>query len=88
MTDRGDLGLSIVCGLDEHLEPGDTALLYYASLFYHEVMVKIARHEGFAVRNHISPWLMDWGADRSLRRINIAVPQTARRLVRAGTTPR
>jgi hypothetical protein len=54
VTDRGDLGFSIVRGLETHLEPGGRALLYYGSLFYHQVMVKFARHEGFDVRNHSS----------------------------------
>lgn len=52
VTDRGDLGFSIVRGLDDHLEEGGCAMLLYASLFYHLVMVKFARHEGFEVRNH------------------------------------
>jgi release factor glutamine methyltransferase len=52
VTDRGDLGFSIVRGLETHLAPGGRALLYYGSLFYHHVMVKFARHEGFDVRNH------------------------------------
>jgi methylase of polypeptide subunit release factors len=53
MTDRGDLGFSIVRGLDSHLEPGGVAMLLYGSLFYHHVMVKFARSQGFEVRNHI-----------------------------------
>lgn len=52
VTDRGDLGFSIVRGLEKHLEPGGRALLFYGSLFYHQVMVKFARHEGFDVKNH------------------------------------
>ncbi len=28
------------------------AILYYNSLFYHDVMVKLARSQGFEVRNH------------------------------------
>ena len=53
LTDRGDLGFSIVRGLETHLEPGGTAMLFYGSLFYHHVMVKFARHLGYDVRFHI-----------------------------------
>lgn len=52
VTDRGDLGFSIVRGLDAHLKPGGVAMLLYGSLFYHQVMVKFARHSGFVVRDH------------------------------------
>ena len=48
-TDNGDLGLSIVDGLQEHLSPGGVVALYYGSFFYHEVMVKYARHLGYEV---------------------------------------
>jgi methylase of polypeptide subunit release factors len=53
VTDRGDLGFSIVRGLETHLEPGGKALLLYGSLFYHHVMVKFARHTGYEVRHHV-----------------------------------
>ncbi len=51
-VDNGDIGPSLVRGLDAHLNPGGLALLYYNSLFYHDVIVKLARHEGFDVRHH------------------------------------
>lgn len=58
--DKGDLGFSLLRGLDRHLTPGGTAVLFYNSLFYHQLMVKLARHLGFEVRSHnalgISPW--------------------------------
>jgi SAM-dependent methyltransferase len=50
LIDRGDLGLSIVRGLDAHLNPGGVAILLYNSLFYHYVMVKFASYEGWEVR--------------------------------------
>ncbi|MBM4267737.1 MAG: methyltransferase [Deltaproteobacteria bacterium] len=57
VIDTGDLGFSIVRGLDEHLAPGGTAMLFYASLFYHLTMVKYAEHEGWDVANH-RPWML------------------------------
>lgn len=60
VTDKGDLGLSIVRGLSEHLAPRGVAVLLYGSLFYHHVMVKFARLEGYQVRHHtpfkMTPW--------------------------------
>ena len=53
VTDRGDLGFSIVRGLESHLKPGGVVMLLYGSLFYHNVMVKFARHMGYEVRNHV-----------------------------------
>ena len=52
VADAGDLGPSIVHGLDRHLKPEGLAILYYNSLFYHHVMAKFARHAGYQVRNH------------------------------------
>ena len=63
LVDRGDLGLSIVRGLDAHLERGGVAMLLYNSLFYHYVMVKFARHEGHPVRNHGPAFLAPWEAE-------------------------
>ena len=51
-TDRGDLGFSIVRGLEHHLAPGGFVILLYGSNFYHNVMVKFARYMGYEVRNH------------------------------------
>ena len=62
VTDTGDLGFSIVRGLDDHLKPGGVVVLLYASLFYHEVMVKFARHTGFEVRRDPTPVLTPWEA--------------------------
>jgi methylase of polypeptide subunit release factors len=53
VTDRGDLGFSIVRGLETHLKPGGKCLLLYGSLFYHHVMVKFARYMGYEVRHHV-----------------------------------
>lgn len=61
-TDRGDLGLSIVRGLDQHLTPSGVAVLLYGSFFYHQVMAKFARYEGFRVRNNIPHTLVPWEA--------------------------
>jgi hypothetical protein len=51
VTDRGDLGFSIIRGLDTHLKPSGAAVLLYGSIFYHEVIAKLARYEGYAVSN-------------------------------------
>jgi SAM-dependent methyltransferase len=56
-TDQGDLGFSIVRGLDRHLNPKGVAVLLYPSIFYHHVMVKYARFDGFDVRDH-APLMM------------------------------
>jgi SAM-dependent methyltransferase len=61
-TDTGDLGFSIVRGFDEHVTPGGLAMLYYGSFFYHDVMVKFARHEGLAVRNNRAQFIAPWEA--------------------------
>lgn len=52
IVDTGDLGFSIVRGLDQRLAPGGRAMLLYATIFYHLAMVKFAEHSGFAVRHH------------------------------------
>ena len=46
------LGADGIMSLQGGCVPGGIALLYYPSLFYHHVMVKLARHEGFDVRTH------------------------------------
>lgn len=53
-ADSGDLGLSIVRGLDDHLNPRGMALLLYHSLFHQQVMVKFAEHMGYRTRQHLS----------------------------------
>jgi SAM-dependent methyltransferase len=63
LIDRGDLGLSIVRGLDAHLNPGGVAILLYNSLFYHYVMVKFASYEGWEVRNHGPAFFAPWEAE-------------------------
>jgi predicted RNA methylase len=62
-VDTGDLGFSIVNGLDKHLNPDGSAILYYASMFYHGVMAKYARYRGFDVRNHDAVGLYPWEAE-------------------------
>lgn len=52
VTDAGDLGFSIVRGLARHLAPDGTAVLMYASYFYHHVMAKFAAAEGYRVTRH------------------------------------
>jgi predicted RNA methylase len=63
VTDTGDLGFSIVNGLDAHLKPGGAALLFYKSVFYHYVMVKYARYRGFDVANADPKKLTIWEAE-------------------------
>ncbi|MGI9307661.1 MAG: methyltransferase, partial [Gammaproteobacteria bacterium] len=63
VTDTGELGFSIVRGLDQHLEPGGQAVLFYDSLFYHEVMVKFARYSGWEARKHSPNGFFPWAAE-------------------------
>ena len=60
LVDKGDLGPTILKGLPRHLAPDGHAALFYNTLFYHGVMVKLAQHLGFDVRSHmalgVSPW--------------------------------
>ena len=63
VTDTGELGFSIVHGLERHLAPGGTVILLYDSLFYHQVMAKFAAHSGYSVRNHNPNGLYPWAAE-------------------------
>jgi hypothetical protein len=63
VTDTGELGFSIVDGLKDHLVPGGTVLLFYDSLFYHQVMVKYAKMRGFDVRNNNPNGMYGWAAE-------------------------
>lgn len=62
VTDKGDLGFSIVRGFATHLAPRGTGLLYYNSNFYHGAMVMFARQQGYRVRNHVPGRLAPWEA--------------------------
>jgi methylase of polypeptide subunit release factors len=62
-TDNGELGFSIVRGFKDHLQADGIAILYYDSLFYHQVMMKFARYEGFQVNNHNPIGLYTWEAE-------------------------
>ncbi len=50
--DTGDLGLSMVRGLENHLAPNGIAIVRYSSTFYFSVIVKFARYLGYEVRSH------------------------------------
>jgi len=63
VTDRGDLGLSIIRGLEKHLRPQGAVILLYKSIFYHQVMVKFARYRGYEVRSHVPEILTPWEAE-------------------------
>ena len=59
-ADAGNLGFSIIRGLEKHLKPDGRAILYYDSFFYHEVMVKFARYMGYEVEHYIpTPLVME-----------------------------
>jgi SAM-dependent methyltransferase len=60
VTESGDLGFSIVRGLEQRVRPAGFAMLYYGTFFYHQVMVKFARHSGLDVRNHAPRVLAPW----------------------------
>jgi len=57
---RGDLGTSIIEGLDKYLNSGGVAALLYQSLFYQQVMVKYAEKRGFDVNHHLTYWFAPW----------------------------
>lgn len=63
LVDTGDLGFSIVRGLDQHMAKDGVAALFYATLFYHGAMEKFARYRGYDVRAHaamgMSPWELE-----------------------------
>jgi len=61
--DNGELGFSIVRGFEQHLKPDGVSLLYYDSLFYHQVMKKFARYEGYKVTSHNPIGLYTWAAE-------------------------
>lgn len=63
VTDTGELGFSIVRGLDKHLAPDGTVILFYDSLFYHNVMVKFAKYKGYDVRNNNPNGEYGWEAE-------------------------
>jgi len=62
-TDTGELGFSIVEGFKQHLQPDGIALLYYDSLFYHQVIAKFARYAGYEVVNHNPIGMYTWEAE-------------------------
>jgi hypothetical protein len=63
VTDTGELGFSIVRGLEEHLAPNGTVILLYDSLFYHHVMVKYADYKGYDVRTNSPNGMYGWAAE-------------------------
>lgn len=60
LVDNGDLGFSIIRGLDAHLAEDGTAALFYATLFFHGAMEKFARYSGFDVRAHTAMGMAPW----------------------------
>lgn len=73
LVDRGDLGFSIVRGLERHLAQDGVAALFYATLFYHDAMEKFARWSGYEVHGHtalgMAPWEMEPLFNMYLRRL-------------------
>lgn len=61
--DRGDLGFSILNGLEKHLNAKGRVILLYGSLFYHHVMVKYARYCGYETINYNPVWWSPWEID-------------------------
>jgi predicted RNA methylase len=62
-VDTGELGFSIVRGFSDHLHPDGIALLFYDSLFYHQVMNKFARYNGYEVISHNPIGMYTWEAE-------------------------
>jgi SAM-dependent methyltransferase len=63
VVDNGDLGFSIVRGLETRLNDDGIVIMFYGSLFFHEVMVKFARFSGYDVNNHPPIGLYPWEAE-------------------------
>jgi len=63
VTDTGELGFSLVRGLEQHLAPNGTVILLYDSLFYHNAMVKYAEYKGYDVRNNNPNGMYGWAAE-------------------------
>jgi methylase of polypeptide subunit release factors len=63
VTDNGELGFSIVRGLEKHLAPNGTVIMLYDSLFYHQVMVKYAKYKGYDVRYNNPNGMYGWAAE-------------------------
>lgn len=51
-VDTGDLGFSIVNGLEEHLSENGVVILLYDSGFYHKAMVEYAKYRGWNVEHN------------------------------------
>lgn len=60
VTDSGSLAFSMVRELKQRLNPGGRALLFFDSLFYQLVIVKYAKHLGYAVTFEPSRQMMGW----------------------------
>lgn len=63
ITDNGDLGISILKGLETHLKSDGIAVLLYSSFFYHHVMVNLARHYGYNVKHFLPVYMTPWESD-------------------------
>jgi predicted RNA methylase len=63
VTDTGELGFSLVRGLEQHLAANGTVILLYDSLFYHNAMVKYAEYKGYDVRNNNPNGMYGWAAE-------------------------
>ena len=63
VTDTGELGFSIVRGLEEHLAQNGHVIMLYDSLFYHQVMVKYAEYKGYDVRYNNPNGMYGWAAE-------------------------
>ncbi len=76
LVDNGDLGFSIVRGLPRHLAKDGTVALFYATLFFHDVMEKFAVHCGYEVRGHtamgMAPWELEPLFNMYLRRLLVS----------------
>ena len=61
VTDSGDLGFSIINGLQKHLKQNGKAILLYNSFFYHHIIVKYAKYRGFLVTHNNATTMTPWG---------------------------
>jgi release factor glutamine methyltransferase len=63
VTDSGDLGFSIINGLQKHLKQNGKAILLYNSFFYHHIIIKYAKHRGFHVTHNNATTMTPWEVD-------------------------
>lgn len=60
VEETGELGFSLLAGLEQRLRPGGKMILFYNTYFAHKMMVKSAQARGFQVSHHYPRRIMPW----------------------------